>query len=217
MVITLKKGGVKRGLFFVLLAVIVCVGVIAAANEVLPEKALSNGLKLIAEKFGPAQIDYEERVKNVRGSLFSVNETVAQAFEKLVGSEKQKLSVELVESVTSQGTHLKINSTDAYIPSGGTSYIGGWLIRHRGNIASPNGTIYSNIDTFYIGLDTDCGLADHYECINGSLHWLYCNGTDYGVVEECDACGNNECIKKGTSARWEKMRAYREIVSKLSE
>lgn len=171
---------------------------------------IGGGAVATAAKTSLVQVSFEERMKHVRGSLFSVNETIMRSFDKFVGSQIQKLSVELIESVSWQGTHLKVNDKNIYVGSGGTKYVNGWLIRHRGNIESPNGTIYSNIDSFYVGPDTECGLADHYECINGSLHWLYCNATDYGVVEECDACGNNECIRKGTFARWETIREYKE-------
>lgn len=160
-----------------------------------------------------AHIAYEERVKHVTGVLLSMNKTL-QVFEKSLGPERYELSVELVESVSWQGTYLKVSDQDIYVGSGGTKYINGWLIRHRGNIEDPNGTVYSNIDAVFVGFDSGCGLADHYECVNGSLHWLYCNGTDYGVVEECDACGDNECIKKGTFARWNKIREFQEVNSR---
>lgn len=157
-----------------------------------------------------AQIDYEERKKHVKGITFSLNNIFKWIFEKLFGSKKHELSVEIIESVTKDGTHLRINGEDVYIPSGGTRYVDGWLVIHRGNIEDPNGTIYSDINSFYVGLDEECSLADHYKCIDNNLHWLYCNGTDYGMVEECDVCGDNECIKKGTFARYEKIRNYKE-------
>lgn len=112
---------------------------------------------------------------------------------------------------------MKVNNENVFLPSGGTSYIDGWLIRNRGNIKDPNGIISSNIDSFYIGTDGDCSLADHYECIDGNLHWFYCNGTDYGMVEECDSCQDNECVKKGTFARWERIKVLRQNVSVASE
>ncbi|MBI2140889.1 hypothetical protein HYU16_00545 [Candidatus Woesearchaeota archaeon] len=163
-----------------------------------------------------SHIAYEERVKHVTGVLLSMNRT-SQVFEKLTGPEKHELSVELIEPVTQQGTHLKVNGEDVYLASGGTSYVSGWLTRHRGNFKDLDGVINSNIDTFYVGSDHECSLADHYECVDGNLHWLYCNGTDYGQVEECDSCSANECIKKGTFARWERMKVHRESINRTSE
>lgn len=165
-------------------------------------------------KISLSQIDYEERKKNIKGITFSLNNIFQWVFEKLFGFKRHELSVEIIESVTQEGTHLKINGEDVYIPSGGTKYIGGWLVIHRGNIEAPNGTIYSDINSFYVGLDEECGLGEHYECINNELHWLYCNGTDYGMVEECDVCGDNECIKKGTFARYERIKEFKENQSK---
>jgi hypothetical protein len=157
-----------------------------------------------------AQIDFEERQKNIKGGLFSMNNLLERFFSIITGSKTHKVSMKLINSTTRKGTHLKINQNDIYMPSGSSKSVDGWLIKHRGNIMAPNGTIYSDVNSFYVGPDDNCSLAEHYQCIDNNLYWIYCNGTQFGMVEECDTCKSKECIAKGTFARFEKIKEYKE-------
>lgn len=100
---------------------------------------------------------------------------------------EQEFELRVIDPLTWNGTVIEFNNKTMNILPGETLYDGGLAIRHRGN-RKVNNTLESDIQVFYVGdLKGVCRI--HYGCCsNTTLCWYYCDGTNYGVIQECDKC-----------------------------
>lgn len=110
----------------------------------------------------------------------------------------KKANLTLLDPVTWSGAIFEFNGKILKLGTGATAYEDGFLLMKKGN-RKVNNTIEAIIEIVYVGEDSQ--NCSHIKCFEGNLHWFYCNGTNFGIIQECDECVESECMPKGYLTR----------------
>ena len=110
----------------------------------------------------------------------------------------KKANLTLIDPLTWEGSVFEFNGKILKLSSGARAYEDGFLLFKKRN-RKVNKTLESEVEIIYVGEDDK--NCSHVQCFEGSLHWFYCNGTDFGIIQECDMCEDNECTPKGFLSR----------------
>lgn len=159
-------------LLFVLGSVLVNARGVYKSNEDLPE-----GSQTFLGTLKSFFLDIKDLFKNI----------FQKGTSREVSYGEKKFELKVIDPLTWNGTIIEFNDQRMSLFVGETKYVDGFSIRHHGN-RKVNKTLESDIQVFYVGdLKGDC--KNHYGCCsNTTLCWYYCDGTNYGVIEQCDKC-----------------------------
>lgn len=110
----------------------------------------------------------------------------------------KKANLTLLDPVTWDGAIFEFNGKILKLPTGAKTYEDGFLLMKKGN-RKVNNTIEAIIEIVYVGEDSQ--NCSHIKCFEGNLNWFYCDGTNFGIIQECDECIESDCMPKGYLSR----------------
>jgi hypothetical protein len=122
----------------------------------------------------------------------------------------KNFELKLIDPLTREGSVIEFNGKILKMGSGSRRFVDGFLIYKTRN-RKINWTLESEIEIIYIGeqknssinssnfkIDSECS---HIQCYEGNLHWFNCDGSHWGIIQECDRCQDYECRPKGSLTR----------------